>query len=158
NNGEKPVNIDTKKNIIALRDIRMSQYAISCQLKVSRDCIYETIRRFNELHTVATKPGAGCLRKITNRQKRAIKLQQLRDDTCSLNDLVRYASTNLNLSISRQTVSRILRDFNIVSYVAPRKLRITSIQRRKRLKWGYEHLSWTVKDWSNVIFTNESNF
>ena len=87
-----------------------------------------------------------------------IKLQQVRDDTLSLNDLARCARTDLNLTISRQTVSRILRDFDMVSYIAPRKPRITPAQRRTRVAWCYEHLSWSVNDWSNVVFTDESNY
>ena len=49
--------------------------------------------------------------KVTERQKRLIKFQQVRHDTLSLTDLVRFARTDLNLTISRQTVSRILRAF-----------------------------------------------
>ncbi|CAF5165212.1 unnamed protein product, partial [Rotaria magnacalcarata] len=113
--GKKAVSIDTKKGIILLRDTGMCQHEISRKLKFSRTCVRQTIRKFNELHTTATKPGAGRPFKMTRRQKRAIKLQQLRDDTLSLNDLVRYAQASLNLNISRQTVSRILREFDLVS-------------------------------------------
>ncbi|CAF5050891.1 unnamed protein product, partial [Rotaria socialis] len=74
-------------------------------------------------------------------QKRAIKLQQLRDDTLSLNDLVRYAQASLNLNISGQTGSRILREFDLVSYVAPRKPQITHEQIRCRIFWCYKHLN-----------------
>ncbi|CAF4232156.1 unnamed protein product, partial [Rotaria magnacalcarata] len=35
----------------------------------------------------ATKPSAGRPQKVTDRERRLIKLQQLRDDTCSLADL-----------------------------------------------------------------------
>ncbi|CAF0992971.1 unnamed protein product [Rotaria sordida] len=112
---------------------------------ISRQCIRRTIRKFDEFHTVATKPGAGRPFKLTDRQKRTIKLQQLRDDTGSLNDLVQYAHTNLNLSISREIVSRILRNFDMISYIAPRKPRIIPMQRRKRIQWCYEHLSCAVK-------------
>ena len=87
-----------------------------------------------------------------------IKLQQVRDDTLSLIDLVRFAGTDLNLAITRQTVSGILRNFDMVSYIAPRKPRITPAQRRTRVDWCYEHLSWSVNDWSNVVFTDESNY
>jgi len=156
--GRKAVSIDTKKGIILLRDTGMSQHEISRKLNVSRRCVRQTIRKFNELHTTATKPGAGRRSKVTRRQKRAIKLQQLRDDTLSLNDLVRYAQTSLNLNISRQTVSRILYEFGLVSYVAPRKPQITHQQRRYRLFWCYKHLTWTETDWSNVIFSDEANF
>ena len=87
-----------------------------------------------------------------------IKLQEVRDDTLLLIDLVRFARTDLGLTITRQTVSRILRDFDIVSYIAPRKPRITPAQRCTRVAWCYEHLSWSVNDWSNVIFKDESNY
>ena len=86
-----------------------------------------------------------------------IKFQEIRDDTLSLTDLVHFARTDLNLTITRQTVSRILRDFDMVSYIAPRKPRITPAQRRTRVAWCYEHLCWTVNDWSNVVFMDESN-
>ena len=87
-----------------------------------------------------------------------IKLQQVQDDTLSLIDLVRFARTDLNLTITRQTVSRILRNFDMVSYVATRKPRITPAQRCTRVACCYAHLSWSVKDWSNVVFTDGSNY
>ena len=87
-----------------------------------------------------------------------IKFQQVRDDTLSLTDLVRFASIDLNLTISRQTVSRILRHFDMVSYITRKKPRITRAQRRTRVDWCYEHLNWSVNDWSNVVFTDESNY
>ena len=88
------------------------------------------------------KPGAGHPAKVTDREERLIKLQQLRDDTTSFADLVRHVNTNLNLSIGRSTISRIFRDYNIVSYIAPRKPRITPTQRRNRLIWCFDHLNW----------------
>ncbi|CAM4987143.1 unnamed protein product [Rotaria socialis] len=135
---KKAVSIDTKKGIVLLRDTGMCQHEISRKFNVSRTCVRQTIGNFNELHTTATKPGAGRPFKMTRRQQRVIKLQQLRDDTLSLNDLVRYAQASLNLNISRQTVSRILLEFDLVSYVAPRKPQITHEQRRCRIfGWRY---------------------
>ena len=156
--GRKAVSSDQKKSIICLRDTDMSQHQISSQLNISCKCIRQTIYKLDRFHTVATKPGAGRTPKVTGRQKRLIKLQQVRDDTLSLTDLVRFACTDLNLTITRQTVSRILRDFDMVSYIALRKSRITPAQRRTRVAWCYEHLSWSVSDWSNVVFMDESNY
>ena len=112
--GRKSVSIELKKNIIPLLDIGISQHEISRQLKISRRCIRQTIRRFDRFHNVATKPGAGHPQKVIDREKRLIKLQQLRDDTCSLSDLVRYAHIELNLSISRPTISRTLQHYNMI--------------------------------------------
>ena len=85
----------------------MSQHQISSQLNISCKCIRQTIYKFDKFHTIDTKPGAGRTPKVTECQKRFIKLQQIRNDTLSLTE------TDLNLTITRQTVSRILRDFDI---------------------------------------------
>ena len=128
------VSIELKKNIILLCDIGISQHEIYRQLKIYRRCICQTIRRFDRLHNITTKPGAEHPQKVTDREKRLINLQQLRDDTCSLADLVRYTHTDLNLSISRPAISRILQHYNTISYIFPRKPRITPSQKRNRLQ------------------------
>ena len=87
--GRKTVSIDVKKNVILLRDIDMFQHKISRQLKISRRCIRQTIRKFDRYGIVATRPGAGHPKKATNRQTRLIKLEQICDETNSLTDLVR---------------------------------------------------------------------
>ena len=70
---------------------------------------------------------------MTERGKRAIKSQQLKDDTLSLNDLVKYAQTELNLCVSRSTISRILREFNMKSFIAPKKPKLNAQQKRLRV-------------------------
>ena len=102
-------------------------------MKILRRCIRQTFRKFDRFDTVAMKPGAGHPPKVTDREKRLIKLQQLLDATASLVDLVRYVNTNLNLSIDLSTISRILQDYNTISYTAPKKLRIAPTQRRNHL-------------------------
>ena len=133
-------------------------HEISRQLKISRRCIRQTIRKFDKYGTVATRPGAGRPNKTTNRQTRLIKLEQIRDVTNSLTDLVRYVNTNMSLSISTSTITCILRQYNTTSCIAPRKPRITPRHRRARIDWCNEHLSWSVPDWSKVIFSDESNY
>ena len=108
-------------------------HEIPRRLKISRLCIRQTFRKFDRFDTVAMESGAGCPPKVTDREKKLIKLQQLLHATASLIDLVRYINTDLNLSIGHSTISHILQDYNMVSYIAPRKPRITPTQRRNRL-------------------------
>lgn len=35
---------------------------------------------------------------------------------------------------------------------------MTKKQRNARLQFAREHVNWTVEDWKNVIFTDESTF
>ena len=78
----------------------MSRHQISCQLNISCKSIRQTIRKFYKFHTVATKPGINRTSKVTERQKRLIKLQQVGNDTLTLTDLDRFARTDLNLTSS----------------------------------------------------------
>ena len=128
--GRKAVSIDVEKKRQFFYDIEMSEHKICRQLKFSRRGRRQTIRKFDRYGTVTTRPGAEPLKKTTIRQTWLIKLEQIRDKTNSLADLARYANTNINLSISISTISRILRQYNMVPYIAPRKARIGPKQRR----------------------------
>jgi transposase len=156
--GRKPVSINKKKRAIVLHDMRITQHETFHRLKISRHCIRQTIRKSDQFHRFNAKPGSGRTRKMTKHQERLIRLQQLRDDTCSLAESVRYAHTDLNLSISCSTVSRILRNHNISSYIPPRKPRITSVQSHNCLQWCHEHLNWSVEDCCQFIFSDETNY
>lgn len=140
-----------------MRDWGTSQHDITRQLHIYRCCIRQTIRKYAEVHTAVTKPGAASLPKTIECERRLMKFEQLRDDTYVWNDLVRYSHTNLNLSVSRSIISRILENFNTIPYIAPRRHHITSVQWHNRITWCYEHLNWSVSEWSNVIFSDESN-
>ena len=99
--GRKAVSSDQKKSIICIHDTGMSQHQISSQLNISCKCIRQTIYKFDKFHRVATKAGAGRTPKVAEPQTRLIKLQQVRNDTLSLTDLVRFTPSDLNLTISR---------------------------------------------------------
>ena len=106
-NWKKAAGIDVKKNIIALCHIGISQHEIAHRLKISCLFINQIFRKFDRFCAVARKSSAGRPPKPADREKRLIKLQQLRGDTASLADLLRYVNTNLNLSIGRSTISSI---------------------------------------------------
>ena len=126
--GRKAVSIDVNKNVILLSDTGMSRYKISGQLMISRRCILQMIRKFDKYGTKATRRGSGHPKKTTNRQTHFIKLEQIRDETNSLANLTLHTNMNMSLSISISTISRILRQYNMASYIALRKSRITPKQ------------------------------
>ena len=86
------------------------------ETKCFRDAFRDQLHHLSaQPNNIATKPAAGRPQKATDREKRLRKLQQIRDERCSLPVLVRYAHTDLNLSISRPTISRILQHYNMIS-------------------------------------------
>ena len=62
--GRKTVSTDVKKNVILLYDIGMSQHKISRQLKNSRRCIRQIIRKFDKYGTVAQDEALDARRKL----------------------------------------------------------------------------------------------
>ena len=68
-------------------------HEISHRLKISCRCILQTFDKFDKFHTIATKPGVRRPTKVTDREKRLIKLQQLQDERASLTELLRYVNT-----------------------------------------------------------------
>lgn len=59
---------------------------------------------------------------------------------------------------SRQTVSRRLLEFNLESHPETEKQLLTPQHRTARFDWCVERKNWPFEKWSQVIFSDESNF
>ena len=46
----------------------------------------------------------------------------------------------------------------MISHVAPKKPKITPIQRKHRVTWCCENRGWSNNDWSQIVFSDESCF
>ena len=65
---------------------------------------------------------------------------------------------DLGIQASMSTIRKALRKAGFRRCVACPKPLVSWINRRKRLKWAREHLSWQEEDWLRIIFTDESTF
>ncbi|KAG1194385.1 hypothetical protein G6F35_013397 [Rhizopus arrhizus] len=59
-------------------------------------------------------------------------------------------------SVSVDTVRRALKNAGLVSFVKPKKPLINERNRKRRLQWARQHIDWTVNDWMNVIWSDET--
>lgn len=64
----------------------------------------------------------------------------------------------LDLNVSCTTVRRRLREAGLKSCVAAQKPFLTESQRQQRLEFARSVENWTVEEWKEVIFTDESTF
>ncbi|KAG0414638.1 hypothetical protein HPB47_008198 [Ixodes persulcatus] len=62
------------------------------------------------------------------------------------------------LGLSVSTIRERLHEAGLRSGVPARKPMVSANSRHKRLLFAQEHSSWTVADWKNVVFTDESAF
>ncbi|KAL6167944.1 hypothetical protein ACJQWK_05613 [Exserohilum turcicum] len=61
------------------------------------------------------------------------------------------------VNISRTTVWRVLREAGYRKTKPTRKPGLTQEMRSARLKWALNHKDWTLEDWKNVIWTDETS-
>ncbi|KAH9367246.1 hypothetical protein HPB48_007280 [Haemaphysalis longicornis] len=62
------------------------------------------------------------------------------------------------LDISESTMRRRLRKAGLNSCIAAQKPYLTDRQKRQRLEFAPAHEQWSVTDWGEVVFTDESTF
>lgn len=62
------------------------------------------------------------------------------------------------LDISERTIRRRLREAGLNSCIAAQKPYLTDRQKRQRLEFARAHEQWSVTDWGEVVFTDESTF
>ncbi|KAH9375820.1 hypothetical protein HPB48_000508 [Haemaphysalis longicornis] len=64
----------------------------------------------------------------------------------------------VGLNVSNELIRQRLREAGIRNRIAAQKPLLSDNARAKRLAFAQEHLQWTVDDWHNVAFTDESSF
>lgn len=61
-------------------------------------------------------------------------------------------------TISSRTMRRELKDLHLNSCASTRKPLVSKVNRKKRLQFAKEHKNWTVQQWSNIMWSDESRF
>jgi DNA-binding transcriptional MerR regulator len=78
-----------------------------------------------------------------------------RERTCA--DLAGELSHELNTDISATTVFRCLKSLGYRKTKPTRKPGLTKKMKEERLKWCLDHQDWTLDDWKNVIWSDETS-
>lgn len=78
-----------------------------------------------------------------------------REKTCT--DLAGELSTELNIDISASTIYRCLKKHGFKKTKPTRKPGLTKKMRAERLQWCLNHKDWTLEDWKNVIWSDETS-
>lgn len=64
----------------------------------------------------------------------------------------------ISTPISNATVQRRLISFGMMGRVAKKKPFLRTVNKQKRLSFARAHANWTIDDWKNVFWTDESKF
>ena len=100
----------------------------------------------------------GRQRVMSVREDRQIVLSHLRDRFKTATQTAQELRGYNHQRISRQTVSRRLREHGVKSFKAYRGNVLTPERRRNRELWCHQQIRWTQQQWKSVVFTDKSRF
>lgn len=143
---------------IALVETGLPQVQVALRFGVTQSAISRALTRYRETGTNQRRAGQGRQRMTTNNQDRFLRLQALRNRFTTSTALQQEFSRRYNYRISQDTVRRRLAEINLTPYAAATGPLLTVEHRRQRRLFAQEHLNWQDREWSNVLFTDESRF
>ena len=145
-----------RNSIIALHNQNYSSRQISSELAVSQSSVIRTIQKFRQAGSTDDSSHSGRPRLLTERDERRIA-RSIRSGVAKtasqVSSIVFNQSTN---APSVETVRRALHRQKLYGRISRRKPKLTKSHMKKRLEWAKAHLTWSVGDWSKVLFSDES--
>lgn len=135
-----------------------SYKTIGKQLKISKQAIISLIKKHQRTGSVQDCTGRGRKRKTTKRQDRVIVRQSLRKSRLTFSDLRRSLVEQTGVKVTSRTIRNSLREVGLKGCVAASKPLLSTANRKARLTFARGHKGWTVPEWNNVLWSDESSF
>lgn len=145
---------DLKMQIVKLYERGMSQQNISDQFQIHKSIISRILKRYRIRKTVAAAPRTGRPRKTSARDDNAI-IRQIKRNPWATSSEIR---SEIGANVSSRTIRRRLVERGFYSRRPARKPLLKKKQRMARLQFAQDHLTWDVKKWKTVLFSDESKF
>ena len=119
--------------------------------------------RLRKRYSGERKPGSGRPRRTKVREDRFLIKEATRQcdafDNCpSTADLSESLKDRKSPKISRRTAERRLCERNYKKYLKTRKSFVSTVNRGKRVQLAMRCRHWTVDQWKNVVWSDESPF
>jgi len=146
---------EAPERAIGMLQVGQTQRQVARHFGCSVKTVNRLWQRFSQTGTTSDHPRSGTPRVTTPREDRRIRLLHL------CNRFVPATVTARNLPgrrISAQTVRNRLRSSNLHSrrpYTGPV---LTRRHRTHLLNWARAHRRWLLREWNNVLFSDESRF
>lgn len=152
------VSIKTKELIIKRIQEGVSYSSISKQLEVPKSTIGDIWKRFRERGDINRKPGSGRPRKTTPKNDRVLKRLSQKDPRKSAVDLNQEMRTYHGVDVSVSTTKRRLCESQLFGRCPAKKPMVTLKNRKTRLAFARKYQHWTFKEWSKVLWSDETQF
>lgn len=144
-----------RERAVGMSQMGASNSHIARTLGCTRQTVIRLFRRVNQTGQTSDRPRSGRPRVTTPAEDRHLRTLHLRNRFVTM---TQTASTALGHIINRNTVMRRLRAAGIRAYRPFRGMTLTPQHRINRLVWARRVRRWQRRDWSRVIFSDESRF
>lgn len=151
-----PLDATSAARAVALADAGYSQRRIALTMGVPRTTIRDAIRRFRETGLYTRRPGQGRHRCTSARDDRFIVSNVLRNRFSTAPEVSTCLLEIRNVSVSERTIRRRLSEQNLRAFRPARAPLLLPRHRTARLDFAREYAHWTVEEWKNVLFSDES--
>lgn len=149
-----------RSKIITLHQYgNMSQRMIAEECKVGLATVNRIVKQFNETGSFSVNRIGNCgrKRKTTPQTDRQLIRTSKINPRLSAVDLAREINKN-GVDIHVSTVKRRLSEVGRKAYRPKKKQLLTVAMKKKRLQWAKTYKQFTVEQWKNVLFSDETHF
>ena len=144
--------------IIGRLESRQPQRSVADNVRVARNVIARLWTRFQKTGQVWSWPGQIYLRSTTTNNDRYIQLTACQDRKANATQILRQFLLAVGWRFSSQTIRNRLHQNGLN---ARRPMMCIPLTARHRVDWKrliVEHRGWMQRDWTQMLFTDESRF
>uniref|UniRef100_A0A914VV34 Transposase Tc1-like domain-containing protein n=1 Tax=Plectus sambesii TaxID=2011161 RepID=A0A914VV34_9BILA len=149
---------ESKEALVRAKERGDTDRVVASQFAIGRGTVSRIYARARTAMPLTRLPGSGRRKKTTERQAIALQRISKADPRKTAADIAKEANTQFGVKISRQTASRILESASLFARRPAKKPLISEKNRRARLRFAKDHLTWTSADWAKVLWSDESKF
>ena len=151
--GEIPESL--RNQVVGMRLVNAKFPQIAATLNINLNTVKKIYYRYEETGDCASAPRSGAPKKLTQRDLVHIE-RHVRHDREQRRQPLREIILDLNLPVSESTLRRaLIHDLGMKYRIERKTPWLSKTQKAARLKFAKEHISWGLKEWRRVLFTDE---
>lgn len=143
---------------IGMLEAGLSQRHVAENLDVSQSVVSRMWNRYLMFGTVTHRHGGGRERSTSQAQDRFLGVLARRNRFQNATALRNAFQNATGLRVSTQTIRNRLHNDDLNARRPAIRIPLTNFHVRERLRWARQHVTWTLNDWTPVLFTDESRF
>ena len=148
------ISLENRAKVVVLPEEGYSQRAIALRVGCSQRNVGEILKKYGETGEVKDREKKS--RKTTARQDKLIVLKSMANRFKTAPQIRPKLSSTHNLALSTSTTQRRLREVGLYGEKARKKPHLSASHERTWLLFAGEHKDWTLTQWSQVLFSDES--